>query len=523
MIETERADERPAITPSNAERVQRLDDALAERYSTGAHGQGQPQGRNTARERIALLVDDGTFQEIEGFRRHRATGFGLENRRPYTDGVVAGWAKVNGRHIMISSQDIGVYGGSLGEAQAEKIHKVIDLAIRARVPLVSILDGGGARIQEGARSLAGYGGIFRRHVQATRRIPQISVVLGACAGGAAYGPALTDFVFAVSGTSHLFVTGPDVVRTVTGEDVDKEGLGGAQVHCRTGVVSFVHNDEKSCLDDVQFLLSLLPDNCDSLPPEWLADDPADRQVPGLLSLVPAGSNKSYDMKKVIEIIVDDGEHLEYAEAWAPNIVCSFARMGGASVGIVANQPAVMAGVLDIAASEKAARFIDLCDSFNIPIVSLVDVPGFLPGVGQEHHGLIRHGAKLLRAYCQATVPRLQVILRKAYGGAYIVMDSRSIGADLSFAWPGNEIAVMGAEGAAAIIFRRRIEESLDPNGVRVQLANEYHQKLSNPLHAAEEGLVDEVINPADTRRVIIDSLNLLRGSCSRENCAFPTA
>ncbi|MEV0444308.1 acyl-CoA carboxylase subunit beta [Streptomyces spectabilis] len=469
------------------------------------------KGKLTARERIALLLDEGSFTEVEPMRRHRATGFGLESKRPYTDGVVTGWGTVEGRTVFVYAHDFRIFGGALGEAHAQKIHKLMDMALSAGAPLVSLNDGAGARIQEGVTALAGYGGIFRRNTRASGVIPQISVMLGPCAGGAAYSPALTDFVFAVRGSSQMFITGPDVVETVTGEKVSLDGLGGADVHGATsGVAHFVHDDEESCLADVRYLLSVLPSNNRELPPAEHGDDPADRAGETLLELVPADGNRSYDVVAVIEELVDDGEYLEVHADWARNLVCALARIDGQTVGVVANQPAVLAGVLDINASEKGARFVQFCDAFNIPLVTLVDVPGFLPGVDQEHGGIIRRGAKLLYAYCNATVPRVSVVLRKAYGGAYIVMDSQSIGADLAYAWPTNEIAVMGAEGAANVIFRRQIAAAEDPDDARQRLVKEYKSELMHPYYAAERGLVEDVIDPRQTREVLARSLSMLR-------------
>ncbi len=444
-------------------------------------------------------------------RRHRATGFGLENRRPYTDGVVTGWGTVHGRTVFAYAHDFRIFGGSLGEAHAAKIHKVMDMAVKAGAPLVSLNDGAGARIQEGVSALAGYGGIFRRNTRASGVIPQISVMLGPCAGGAAYSPALTDFVFMVRETSQMFITGPDVVQAVTGEEITQNGLGGADVHGTvSGVAGFVYDDEEECLEEVRHLLSLLPSNNRELPPVLDTGDPAARRTDALVDLVPAEGNRPYDMRAVIQEIVDDGELLEVHASWAGNIICALARMDGRPVGIVANQPAVLAGVLDIHASEKAARHISTCDAFNIPLITLVDVPGFLPGVDQEHNGIIRHGAKLLYAYCNATVPRISLVLRKAYGGAYIVMDSQSIGADLTYAWPTNEIAVMGAEGAANVIFRREIAASDDPEAARARLVKEYKTDLMHPYYAAERGLVDDVIDPSHTRSALIEALRVLR-------------
>ncbi|MFE9644258.1 acyl-CoA carboxylase subunit beta [Streptomyces sp. NPDC006365] len=469
------------------------------------------KGKLTAHQRIELLLDEGSFTEIEALRRHRATGFGMEQRRPYSDGVITGWGTVHGRTVFLYAHDFRVFGGALGEAHAEKIQKVMDLAEAAGAPLVSLNDGAGARIQEGVTALAGYGGIFRRNTRCSGVIPQISVMLGPCAGGAAYSPALTDFVFMVRGTSQMFITGPDVVQAVTGERVSQDELGGADVHVGTsGVAAFAYDEEEQCLEEVRYLLSLLPSNNRELPPRSPAEDSPIRSTEALIDLVPADPSRSYDMRKVIEEIVDDGEHFEVSERWAANVICTLSRLDGHVTGIVANQPGSMAGVLDIEASEKAARFVQFCDAFNIPLVTLVDVPGFLPGVGQEHDGIIRRGAKLLYAYCNATVPRISLVLRKAYGGAYIVMDSRSIGADLSLAWPSNEIAVMGAEGAANVIFRKEIAAADDADAVRAQKIKEYQNELMGPYYAAERGLVDDVIDPAETRSILIRSLEMLR-------------
>ncbi|MBQ0826810.1 acyl-CoA carboxylase subunit beta [Streptomyces tagetis] len=469
------------------------------------------KGKLTARERIELLLDPGSFQEVEQLRRHRASGFGLEAKRPYTDGVVTGWGTVEGRTVFVYAHDFRIFGGALGEAHATKIHKIMDMAIAAGAPLVSLNDGAGARIQEGVSALAGYGGIFQRNTRASGVIPQISVMLGPCAGGAAYSPALTDFVFMVRETSQMFITGPDVVKAVTGEEITQNGLGGADVHAQTsGVCHFAYDDEETCLAEVRYLLSMLPQNNREHPPVVTCDDPPGRRSPDLLDLVPVDANRPYDMHRVLAELVDDGEVMEVHEHWARNVVCALARLDGRVVGLVANQPLVLAGVLDIEASEKAARFVQMCDAFNIPIVTLLDVPGFLPGVDQEHGGIIRHGAKLLYAYCNATVPRISLIVRKAYGGAYIVMDSQSIGADLTYAWPTNEIAVMGAEGAANVIFRRQIAGADDPEAVRARLVDAYRAELMHPYHAAERGLVDDVIDPAETREVLARSLAMLR-------------
>ncbi|GAA2962498.1 acyl-CoA carboxylase subunit beta [Streptomyces enissocaesilis] len=469
------------------------------------------KGKLTAHERIGLLLDKGSFNEVEALRRHRASGFGLEHKKPYGDGVITGWGTVHGRTVFVYAHDFRVFGGALGEAHAQKIHKIMDLAEAAGAPVVSLNDGAGARIQEGVTALAGYGGIFQRNTRVSGVIPQISVMLGPCAGGAAYSPALTDFVFMVRETSQMFITGPDVVKAVTGEEISQNGLGGADVHAGvSGVAHFAYDDEEHCLEDVRYLLSLLPANNRELAPVERCADPADRLNEALLDLVPAESGQAYDIRKVIEEIADEGDYFEVHPAWATNIVCAFTRLDGHVVGVVANQPASMAGVLDIEASEKGARFVQFCDAFNIPLVTLVDVPGFLPGVDQEHNGIIRRGAKLLYAYCNATVPRISLVLRKAYGGAYIVMDSRSIGADLALAWPTNEIAVMGAEGAANVVFRREISAADDPQAVREQRIAEYKDELMHPYYAAERGLIDDVIDPRQTRAVLIRSLGMLR-------------
>ncbi|MEV7192628.1 acyl-CoA carboxylase subunit beta [Streptomyces sp. NPDC093510] len=498
-------------SPHNAvEQLRQIKEEVREGPDAAATERQHAKGKLTVRERVGLLLDKGSFREVEALRRHRATGFGLEAKRPYTDGVVTGWGTVEGRTVFVYAHDFRIFGGALGEAHATKIHKIMDMAIAAGAPLVSLNDGAGARIQEGVSALAGYGGIFRRNTKASGVIPQISVMLGPCAGGAAYSPALTDFVFMVRETSQMFITGPDVVKAVTGEEISQNGLGGADTHARTsGVAHFAYDDEETCLAEVRYLISMLPSNNRELPPRTRGEDPVDRQCPALLEVVPGDGNRSYNIREVIEEVVDDGEYLEVHAAWAPNLVCALARLDGATVGIVANQPAAMAGVLDIRASEKGARFVQFCDAFNIPLVTLVDVPGFLPGVDQEHEGIIRRGAKLLYAYCNASVPRISVVLRKAYGGAYIVMDSRSIGADIALAWPTNEIAVMGAEGAANVVFRREINAADDPRAMRAQKIEEYRRELVHPYYAAERGLVDDVIDPTGTRAALISALSML--------------
>jgi acetyl-CoA carboxylase carboxyltransferase component len=468
------------------------------------------KGKLLARERMNALLDPDSFHELDLLARHRAHAAGLEER-PYTDGVITGWGTIDGRKVFVFSQDFTVFGGALGEVFAEKIHKLMDLALKVGAPVIGLNDGAGARIQEGVVSLASYGGIFHRNVQASGVIPQISVILGPCAGGAVYSPAMTDFIFMVRETSHMFITGPDVVKTVTGEDVTLEELGGAMSHAsKSGVATFVSADEQACLQDVRYLLSFLPQNNLAEPPAAdSGDDPA-RICESLRSILPVSPNQPYDMKKVVMEVVDDGEFFEYFPHWAKSIICGFSRLNGQTVGIVGNQPMVLAGVLDIESSEKAARFVRTCDAFNIPIVTFVDVPGFLPGVDQEYGGIIRHGAKLLYAYCEATVPRIQVITRKAYGGAYVVMNSKSIGADLAYAWPTAELAVMGPQGAVEIVYRRELQQAADPVARRAELIAEYTEKYANPYAAAERGYVDDVIDPAETRTKLIAGLAMLK-------------
>ena len=496
------------------ERIEQLAKLKQEALQPGSAAAVERQhsrGKLTARERIDRLVDPGSFVELDQLARHRAHGFGIENNRPLTDGVVTGWGTVDGRKIFLFAQDFTVFGGALGEVFAEKIHKVMDLAASTGAPFVGLNDGAGARIQEGVVSLAMYGGIFHRNVLASGVIPQISVILGPCAGGAVYSPAMTDFIYMVKDTSYMFITGPDVVKTVTGEDVSQQDLGGAMTHgTKSGVATFVADDEESCIDQVRYLLSFLPSNNLEDPPYFEPTDDPERSCDHLLGLIPDSPNKAYDMKKVIQDVVDDGEFYETFPYWAMNIVCGFARVDGHVVGIVGNQPQVLAGFLDIDASEKAARFVRTCDAFNIPLVTFVDVPGFLPGTNQEHGGIIRHGAKLLYAYCEATVPRIQIITRKGYGGAYVVMNSKSIGADLAFAWPSAEIAVMGGDGAVNILYRRELESADDPVARRSELLDEYTERFANPYHAAERGYVDDVIDPRDTRKILARSLHVLR-------------
>ena len=489
-----------------AERQRQAHNAGSERAVERQHA----KGKLLARERIEALLDPGTFNELDLLARHRAHAAGLEER-PYTDGVITGWGTIDGRKVFVFSQDFTVFGGALGEVFAEKIHKLMDMALKVGAPVVGLNDGAGARIQEGVVSLAGYGGIFYRNVLSSGVVPQISVILGPCAGGAVYSPAMTDFIFMVRESSHMFITGPDVVKTVTGEEVTLEELGGAMSHAsKSGVANFVSADEKACLEDVRFLLSFLPSNNLEAPPTLESGDDPDRLCETLRDILPPSPNQPYDIKKVIREVVDDGEFFEYHQHWARNIVCGFARINGESVGIVGNQPMVLAGVLDIESAEKAARFVRTCDAFNVPLVTFVDVPGFLPGVDQEYGGIIRHGAKLLYAYCEATVPRISIITRKAYGGAYVVMDSKSIGSDLSYAWPTAELAVMGPQGAVEIVYRREIQQAADPVGRRAELVAEYTEKYANPYVAAERGFVDDVIDPAETRRKLVAGLAMLR-------------
>ena len=469
------------------------------------------QGKLTARERIAAMLDKGSFQEMDMFVRHQATGFGIEAKRPPGDAVITGYGTVDGRTVFVYAEDFTVYGGSLGKAVADKICKLMDLAMEVGAPIVGLKDSGGARIQEGVSSLDGYGRIFERNVRASGVIPQISVIMGPCAGGAVYSPAITDFIIQVDQSSHMFITGPDVIKAVTGEEVSFEELGGAFTHASlSGVTHLVFPTGKDALDAVRYMLSFLPQNNLELPPYFPPLDSRDRIDDALDGIIPDSSNQPYDMVHVLEKVVDDGEFFQIHEHWARNLVVGFARLDGNSVGIVANQPAMLAGTLDISASEKGARFVRFCDSFNIPLITFVDVPGFMPGVDQEHGGIIRHGAKLLYAYCEATVPRVTVIVRKAYGGAYLVMNARGIRADLVFAWPSAEIAVMGAQGAVNVIFRRELQEAEHVDERRAELISDYESTFNNPYRAAELGLVDEVIEPRETRTKLIRALEMLR-------------
>jgi propionyl-CoA carboxylase beta chain len=469
------------------------------------------KGKLTARERLDLLLDPGSFREIDAFVANRPSGIGMANQHLLTDGVVTGWGTVDGRLVYVFSQDFTVMGGSLGAAHASKITKIQDMALKNGAPVIGINDSGGARIQEGLMSLVGYSDIFLRNTMASGVVPQISAIMGPCAGGAVYSPALTDFIFMVKNTSHMFLTGPDVVKTVTHEDVTFEQLGGATVHNSTsGVAHFAAESEGDCLYLLRMLLSYIPsNNMEGAPFVKTKDDPL-RTDDALDTIVPDNPNKPYDMKEVIAKIVDDGKFFEIQEHFATNIIIGFARLGGHSVGIVANQPAVLAGVLDINASEKAARFVRFCDCFNIPIVTFEDVPGFLPGVGQEHGGIIRSGAKLLYAYCEATVPKICVVTRKAYGGAYCVLSPRATRGDLALAWPSAELAVMGAEGAVNLVYRREINGADDAAAKKAELVRQYQDEVTNPWVAAERGFIDDIIEPHDTRPRLINALQMLK-------------
>jgi propionyl-CoA carboxylase beta chain len=475
--------------------------------SEGAVQKRRDEGRLLARERAEKLCDPGSFVELDRYVRHRESNFGMMDRRPYGDAVITGYGTVFGRKVFVFSQDFTVFGGSLSEVFAEKICKVMDLAVKYGCPVIGINDSGGARIQEGVVSLAGYAEIFWRNVQASGVVPQISLVMGPCAGGAVYSPAITDFIFMVEGSSYMFITGPDVVKTVTGEEVTFEELGGAATHAaKSGVAQFTSADEEACLEDARYLISFLPQNNAEKVPRTVATDSPLREDPELDTLVPDNPNKPYDMHDVIRRVIDDREFLEVHERFATNIITGFARLDGHAVGVVGNQPSSLAGVLDIDASNKAARFVRTCDAFNIPLVTFVDVPGFLPGTEQEWGGIIRHGAKLLYAYAEATVPKLTVITRKAYGGAYDVMSSKHIRADFNFAWPTAEVAVMGPEGAVNIVFRRELDDAKDAEARRAELIADYKERFANPYTAAERGYVDDVIEPRRTRPVLIDAL-----------------
>jgi len=505
-VSDEEADQPHLSTRAKLEWLRELGDQAAHAGSERAVEQRRERGSLLARERAVRLCDPGSFVELDRFVRHREPNFGMMERRPYGDAVVTGHGTIFGRRVFVFSQDFTVFGGSLSEVFAEKVCKVMDMAVKYGCPVIGINDSGGARIQEGVVSLAGYAEIFWRNVQASGVVPQLSLVLGPCAGGAVYSPAITDFVLMAEG-AYMFITGPDVVKTVTGEEVTFEELGGATAHAsKSGVAHIVAPDEERCLDDARYLLSFLPQSNAERSPFAAPTDPIDREDAELDTLVPDNPNRPYDMHDVIRRVVDDGEFLEVQERYAENIVCGFARLGGHAVGVVGNQPRSLAGVLDIDSSTKAARFVRTCDAFNVPLLTFVDVPGFLPGTAQEWGGIIRHGAKLLYAYAEATVPKLTVITRKAYGGAYDVMSSKHIRADFNFAWPTAEVAVMGPDGAVNIVFRRELEEAADPEARRAELIADYKERFANPYTAAERGYVDDVIEPRRTRPVLVDAL-----------------
>ena len=513
------SDDSPVVVPEAAptrtvedriEELRKRKAALLDDRRKEAVRKQHEKGKLTARERLELLLDRGSFVETDPLTVHRAHDFGMERNRPAGDGVITGYGSVDGRRVFVASQDFSVFGGSLGEVHAEKICKVQDLAMTTGAPFIQINDSGGARIQEGAASLAGYGYIFERNVRASGVIPQISVIMGPCAGGAVYSPAITDFTFMVRETSHMFITGPEVIKAVTGEEVTFEELGGAMTHAsKSGVASFVSQDEEECLAMVRHLLSYLPSNNLEDPPSYAVVDDPERHDEGLTHLIPDSAKEPYDMHEVIRRVVDDGDFFEVFPFWAMNVVTGLARLDGRTIGVIANQPKVLAGTLDIDSSEKASRFVRFCDAFNIPILTFVDVPGFLPGAEQEYHGIIRHGAKLLYAYAEATVPRMTVITRKAYGGAYLVMNSKHLRADVAFAWPTAEIAVMGPDGAVNVVFKKEIEKAEDPAAKRDELIGEYQRKFANPYVAAERGFIDDVIEPSETRPRLVKSLRML--------------
>ncbi len=495
-------------------RVDPLNQLRQRKYEAG-HGDAEAfnrqhaKGKLTARERISRLLDKNSFEEIDLFATHRARGFGLEAKRVPGDGVVAGLGRIDGRDVMLFSHDASVFGGSLGEVFAEKVIKVMDLALRNRIPIIGINDSGGARIQEGVVSLAGYAEIFWRNVESSGVIPQLSLILGPCTGGAVYSPAITDFTFMVHEVGYMFITGPEVIRVTTGEEVTFDSLGGAEVHnVKSGVAHFLAESEDECFAQVRRLFKYIPQSSDQQPPVASPKDDPERADPRLATIIPDSSKEPYDIKEVVRMVVDDGEFLEVQPFYAMNIVVGFAHLDGHPVGVVANQPKVMAGALDINASDKAARFVRFCDAFNIPLVTFVDVPGFLPGTSQEYGGIIRHGAKLLYAFSEATVPKLTVITRKAYGGAYCVMCSKHIRADFNVAWPTAEIAVMGPEGAVNIVFHRELETADDRVARRRELVSDYTERFANPYIAAERGYIDGVIEPGDTRRTLIRALKV---------------
>lgn len=495
-------------------KLEELRDKRAQSQNGGGEERIQRQhdkGKKTARERLDILLDPGTFREVDAFVHHHSSNFGLENNRPLSDSVVTGWGTIDGRLVYVYSQDFTVMGGSLSEAHANKILKVMDMAMKVGAPMIGLNDSGGARIQEGVESLSGYADIFLHNTMASGVIPQISVIMGPCAGGAVYSPALTDYTIMVKDSSYMFITGPDVVKQVLNEDVSFEELGGASVHAsKSGVCHFVADDETQSLMMVRELLSYLPQNNMEDPAYVPPSDDTLRTESELDTIVPENPNQPYDIKDVIELIVDEGHFFEVHEEYAQNIVVGYARLGGHAIGIVANQPMVLAGVLDIKASEKAARFIRTCDAFNVPLITFVDVPGYLPGTDQEHNGIIMSGAKLLYAYCEATVPKLTVTTRKSYGGAYCVMNSKHIRADLNIAWPTAEIAVMGPEGAVEIIYRRELKAADDPVAKKKELADQYREKFANPYIAASRGFIDDIIEPHNTRPRLINALQVFQ-------------
>lgn len=503
---------KPETRTMNKLELLKVKSSLAEDGGGAARVEKQKAGgKMTARERIDFFLDEGSFEEFDKFVVHRSTDFGLENQKFPGDGVITGHGLVDGREVFVFAQDFTVFGGSLSETHAQKVCKIMDLAMKTGAPIIGLNDSGGARIQEGVVSLGGYADIFLRNTLASGVVPQISCILGPCAGGAVYSPAITDFNVMVKNTSYMFITGPDVIKTVTHEEVTKEELGGAMTHnAKSGVAHFAADSDEHALRLTRELLSFIPSNNLDDPPFVATTDPSDRADASLNSVVPESSNQPYDIRDVIKPVVDDGYFFEVQEHYAPNIVIGFARLGGYSVGIVANQPAFLAGVLDIDASVKAARFVRFCDCFNIPLITFEDVPGFLPGVNQEHFGIIRHGAKLLYAFAEATVPKITVITRKAYGGAYCVMASKHIRTDVNYAYPTAEIAVMGAEGAVGLLYRKELADTTNPDETRQRIVDEFNEKFANPYVAAERGYVDEVIEPALTRSKLIRSLSLLR-------------
>ncbi|MFN3851254.1 MAG: acyl-CoA carboxylase subunit beta [Spirosomataceae bacterium] len=501
------------LSKTTSDKLQILEQKNAEALQGGGEKRIASQhkkGKLTARERVELLLDEGSFEEIGKFVMHRCKDFGLDKEYYLGDGVITGYGTIAGRLVYVFAQDFTVFGGSLSETYAEKICKIMDMAMKNGAPVIGLNDSGGARIQEGVNSLAGYADIFYRNTLASGVIPQISAIMGPCAGGAVYSPALTDFIMMVENTSYMFVTGPNVVKTVTHEDVTSEELGGAMTHAtKSGVTHFVSANEVQCINDIKRLFSYIPSNCEEQPPFADYESDGNEKRPEIIKIIPDNPNQPYDMREIIEQITDTDSFFEVHKNYAENIVVGFARIGGRSVGIVGNQPAVLAGVLDINASIKGARFVRFCDCFNIPLLVLEDVPGFLPGTDQEWHGIIMHGAKLLYALSEATVPRITVITRKAYGGAYCVMNSKHIGADMNYAFPTAEIAVMGAAGAAEIIFKREIDAAEDPKAALQEKVDDYTEKFANPYKAAHRGYIDEVIDPADTREKLIKAFKML--------------